>query len=112
MRKKEKYEGAEEFMKRMKEVQEEAQAVLKKAQREMKKYMDRKRSKEEEYKVGDRVLLGTKDLKWQMEGMQMKKLVERYIGPYKMKRVILSNIVELKLPESMKICPVVNVSRI
>jgi len=69
MRKKGKYEGAGEFTKRMKEVQEEAQAALKKAQREMKKYADRKRSEGEEYKVGDRVLLSTKDLKWQMEGM-------------------------------------------
>ena len=63
IRKKGKYEGAGEFMKRMKEVQEEAQAALKKAQREMKKYVDGKRSKGEKYKVGDRVLLSTKDLK-------------------------------------------------
>jgi len=47
----------------MKEVQEEAQAALKKAQREMKKYVDGKRSEGEKYKVGDRVLLSTKDLK-------------------------------------------------
>jgi len=63
MRKKRKYEGAGEFMKRMKEVQEKAQAALKKAQRKMKKYIDGKRSKEEKYKVGDQVLLSTKDLK-------------------------------------------------
>ena len=43
MRKKGKYKEAGEFTKRMKEVQEEAQAALKKAQREMKKYTDRKR---------------------------------------------------------------------
>ena len=63
MRKKGKYEGAGEFMKRMKEVQEEAQAALKKAQKEIKKYVDEKRSEGEKYKVGDRVLLSTKDLK-------------------------------------------------
>ena len=63
MRKKGKYEGAGEFMKRMKEVQEKAQAALKKAQRKMKKYIDGKRSKGEKYKVGDQVLLSTKDLK-------------------------------------------------
>ena len=50
-------------MKRMKEVQEKAQAALKKAQRKMKKYIDGKRSKGEKYKVGDQVLLSTKDLK-------------------------------------------------
>jgi len=63
MRKKRKYEGAGEFMKRMKEVQEKAQAALKKAQRKMKKYIDGKRSEGEKYKVGDQVLLSTKDLK-------------------------------------------------
>jgi len=42
----------------------------------------------------------------------MEKLVERFVGPYKVKRVILSNAVELELLESMKIYPVVNVSRI
>jgi len=40
MRKKEKNEGAEMFAKRMKEVQEEAQAALRKSQEETKKYAD------------------------------------------------------------------------
>jgi len=109
MRKKRKDKGAEEFTK---EVQEKAQVALKKTQREMKKYVDRKRSKREEYKVGDQVLLSTKDLKWQMEGMQTEKLVERFVGPYKVKRVILSNTVEFELLGSIRIHPVVNVSRI
>ena len=42
-RRKGKYERAEKFMIKMKEVQEEAKAVLGKAQEEMKKYTDRKR---------------------------------------------------------------------
>jgi len=49
MRKKEKFEKAEEFATRMKEVHEEAEVALKKSQEEMKKYADRKRSKVEEY---------------------------------------------------------------
>lgn len=112
MRKKGKYKRAGKFTKRMKKVQKEVQAALKKAQREMKKYVNRKRSDGEEYKVENWVLLSTKNLKWQIEGIQMEKLVERYIEPYKVKRVIMSNAVELKLLGSMKIHPVVNVSRI
>jgi len=111
MRKKRKYKGAEEFMKRMKEVQKEAQAALKKAQREMKKYADKRRSEGEEYKVGDQALLSTKDLKWQMEGMQIEKLVNRYIRLYKVKRVIALNAVELELLGSMRIYLIVNMSR-
>jgi len=49
IRKKGKFEKAEEFAKRMKEVHEEVEAVLKKSQEEMRKYADRKRSEPEEY---------------------------------------------------------------
>jgi len=62
--------------------------------------------------MGDLVLLSTKDLKWQMEGRRTEKLTERFVGPYKIKRVISTNAVELELPRTIKIHPVVNVSRI
>jgi len=39
-------------------------------------------------------------------------LVERFVGPYKIKAIISSNVVELELPASVKIHPVVNVSQI
>ena len=64
-----------------------------------------------EYKVGDLVMLSTKDLKYQMVGRRTEKLMERYIGPYKIKKVILLNAVELEL-NKVKIHPVVNISRI
>jgi len=72
MRKKGKYEGAEKFVTKMREIQEEAKAALEKAQEEMKKYMDRKRGEADEYKVGDLVMLSTKDLKYQMVGKNRK----------------------------------------
>jgi len=53
LRKKGRFEKAEEFATRMKEVHEEAEATLKKSQEEMRKYVDRKRSEIEEYRVGD-----------------------------------------------------------
>jgi len=96
----------------MKEIQEEAKAVLEKAQADMKKYADKKRSDVEEYKVGDLVMLSTKDLKYQMAGRRTEKLTERFVGPYKVKEIISSNAVKLELPSTVKIHPVVNVSRI
>jgi len=111
-RKKGKYEGAEKFVTKMKEIQEEAKAALGKAQEEMKKYMDRKREDVDEYKVEDLVMLSTKDLKYQMVGRRTEKLTERFIGPYRIKKIISSNIVELELPSTIKIHSVVNVSRI
>jgi len=41
-------------------------AALRKVQEDMKKYADRRRSEVNEYKVGDLVMLSTKDLKYQM----------------------------------------------
>jgi len=111
-RKKEKYIGVEKFVERMKEIQEEAKVVLGKAQVDMKKYADRKRLDIEEYKVEDLVMLSTKDLKYQIVGRRTNKLTERYVGSYKIKEIVLSNIVKLELPSTVKIHPVVNISRI
>jgi len=111
-RKKGKYAGAEKFIKKIKEIQEEAKAALGKAQEDMRKYADRKRSNIEEYKVGDLVMLSTKDLKYQMVGRRTEKLTERFVSPYKVKEIISSNAVKLELPSTVKIHLVVNISRI
>jgi len=62
LRKKEKMEKAMEFVERMRKVQEEVGAALMKVQEEMKRQADRGRKEVEEWKVGDRVMLSTKDL--------------------------------------------------
>ena len=111
IRRKGKYEGAEKFVIKIKEVQEKAKAVLGKAQ-EMKKYADRKRVEVDKYKVGDLVMLSTKDLKYQMVRRRTEKLTERFVGLYKIKKIVSSNAVELELPSTIKIHSVVNVSRI
>jgi len=53
IRRKGKVESATAFVERMKKVQEEAEAALRKTQEEMKKYADRKRKGSEEWKRGD-----------------------------------------------------------
>ena len=111
-RRKGKYEAVGKFMEKIKKIQEEAKAVLGKAQEEMKKFANRRRREEEEYSVGDLVLLSMKDLKWQMKGRRLEKLTKCFVGPYKIKGIILSNAIELELPKSIKIHPVVNVSRV
>jgi len=87
-------------------------AALGKAQEEMKKYTDRKRGEVNEYRVGDLVILSTKDLKYQMAGRRTEKLTERFVGSYKVKKIISANAVELELPSTIRIHPVVNVSEI
>jgi len=111
-RKKEKYKAAEKFVKRIKKIQEEAKAVLEKAQEEIKKFANRRQREGEEYRVEDLVLLSIKDLKWQMKGRRSEKLTKHFVGPYKVKGIISSNVIELELPKSIRIHPMVNVSRI
>jgi len=78
----------------------------------MKKYVDRKREKVNEYKVGELVILSTKDLKYQMIKRRTEKLMERFVEFYKIKKIISTNTVELELLATIKIYPVVNVSRV
>ena len=62
IRKREKVGSAMEFVERMKKVHEEAGAVLKKAQEDMKRQANKKRKETKDWKKGDRVMLSTEDL--------------------------------------------------
>jgi len=93
IRRKGKVESVTEFVERMKKVHEEAEAVLKKTQEEMKRYADRGRKKTENWEKGDRVLLSTKDLVFKER--LTKKLIERYVRPYMIEEVVSSNVVKL-----------------
>ena len=110
IRKKGKVESVTEFVKKMKKVHEEAGAALWKTQEEMKRYVDRSRKEIEKWKKGDRILLSTKDLVFKER--PTKKLTERYVGPYVIEKVVSTNAVKLRLPSSMRIHLVVNVSQI
>jgi len=111
-RRKGKYKGAKKFIEKRKEIQEKAKVALGKAQEKIKKYIDRKRGEVDNYKVGDLVMLSTKDLKYQMVGRRTEKLTERFVSPYKIKNIVSLNAVELELPSTVRIHPVVNISRI
>jgi len=82
IRKKEKNKKTEKFATKIKEIQKEAKAVLGKVQEEIKKYANKKRVEANKYKVGNLVMLSTKDLKYQMVGRRTEKLTERFIDPY------------------------------
>ena len=112
IRKKRKYEKAKKFVKETKKIHEETKVALKKSQKEMKKYADKNRKKVVDYKVGDKVLLSTNDLMWQIRNREMEKLMEKFVELYKIKKIILENVVELELPVLMKIHLVVNISKI
>ena len=112
IRKKRKNEKAEEFVKEMKERHEEAKAVLVKSQEEMKRQADRNRKEAEEYRVGDKVLISTKDFSKELMKRVTKKLTEKFIGLYMVKKIVLENAVELELLALLRVHPVVNVRRL
>jgi len=42
----------------------------------------------------------------------LEKLTKQFVGPYRVKEIVSSNIIELELPRSIKIHPIVNISRV
>ena len=112
IRKKRKNEKTEEFVREMKKRHEEARVALVKSQEEMKRQADRSRKEAEEYKIGDKVLISIKDFSMELMKRVMKKLMEKFIGPYVVKKIVSENVIELELPASLRIHPVVNVRRI
>jgi len=62
--------------------------------------------------VEDKVLISTKDFPMELMKRVTKKLTEKYIGLYVVKKIISENVVELELPASLRIHLVVNMRRI
>jgi len=56
--------------------------------------------------------LGASKHKVPNEGKTIRKLTERFMGPYQVKGIISTNVIELDLPRTVKIYSVVNVSRV
>ena len=72
--------------------------------------MNKEQREVKEWKKEDKVMLSTRNLVFKEK--LVKKLTERYVKSFVVEEVILKNIVKLKLLVSMRIYPVVNVSRI
>ena len=58
------------------------------------------------------MLISTKDFPMELIKRATKKLTEKYIGPYVVKKIMLENAVKLELLASLRIHLVVNVRRI
>ena len=113
IRKKRKNEKAEEFARKMKEIHEKARAALVKSQKEeMKRQADRSRKEAEEYRVGNKILISMKDFLMELMKRATKKLMEKFIGPYVVRKIVSKNAVKLELPALLRIHLVVNVRRI
>jgi RNase H-like domain found in reverse transcriptase/Reverse transcriptase (RNA-dependent DNA polymerase)/Integrase zinc binding domain/Retroviral aspartyl protease/Chromo (CHRromatin Organisation MOdifier) domain len=88
-----------------------AKEHLLKAQQRQAHHADKHR-REMRFQVGDDVLLSTAHLKILGAGDRTAKFAYKYIGPFKIKRVVSNNAYELDLPAQLQIHPVLNVSRL
>ena len=105
IRRKKKVEKVTEFVKRIKKVQEETEAVLRKIQEKIKRQADKRRKKVQKWKKRTKVILSTKNLVFK-ERLAKK----RYIELYEVEEIILENTIKLKLLASIRIYLMVNVS--
>jgi hypothetical protein len=99
----------EEWAERFQEVWDNVKENLELAQGKQKQNADRKRREAQHYKVGDRVLLNAKNI---TTTRSSKKLDYKYLGPFEVEEVLGTNVVKLKLPDTMRIHPVFHVSLI
>ena len=85
---------------------QQAQENISKAQMNQAKYANQHRRELESWKIGDRVMLSTTNLKTLGRA---PKLCPSYIGPFEIVRVLSKLTYEIKLPANMKIHPVFHV---
>ena len=93
IQKKKKVEKVTEFVEKMKKIQKEVGVVLKKVQKEMKQQADKERKEVKEWKKENKVMLNMKDLVFKKQ--LAKKLVDQYIDPYIIDKVMSTNVVWL-----------------
>ena len=80
-------------------------AALYKAAEDMARYYDQNGHKAVTYKIGDKVWLEERDIKTDRPS---KKLENRRYEPYKITKIVDSNVYQFKLPLSMKVYPIFN----
>jgi len=99
-----------EFMERMRTVIEEAKSAICKAQDDMKRYYNRRRTPAPVFNPGDKVFLDALDIQTTCPS---QKLSHRRLGPFVVERRIGPMAYCLKLPYRMKLLhPVFNVVKL
>ena len=96
---------------RLKAELERARSNIEAAQRRQAKYADQHR-RDVKFRVGDSVLLSTEHLRMVGADKRTPKFSFKYLGPFKVKRVVNDNAYELDLPAPLRIYPVFNANRL
>jgi len=103
-------ETANEFTERMRTAIDEAKSTIHKAQDDIKRYYNRRRTPAPVFKPGDKVFLDASDI-WTTRPSQ--KLSHRQLGPFVVERQIRPMAYRLRLPHWMKqLHPVFNIVKL
>jgi len=103
-------ETVNEFTERMKSAMEEAKSAIRKAQEDMTRYYNRKRTPAPVYKPEDRVYLDASDIKTTRPS---PKLSHHRLGPFEIECQVGPLVYRLKLPHGMRqLHPVFNVVKL
>jgi hypothetical protein len=84
-----------------------ARSYFKEAQNRAQQYANHHR-RDEQFQVGDKVLLNTRNLK--ERGKSMNKLMKKFIGPFEVIKKVRAVSYRLRLPAQMRVFPVFHVS--
>jgi len=103
-------EMVNKFTKRMESATEEAKSAIRKAQEDMTRYYNRRRSPAPVFKPGDQVYLNASDIRTTRPS---PKLSHRRLGPFKIERQVGLLAYRLKLPYGLRqLHPVFNVVKL
>jgi hypothetical protein len=102
-----KNQGAIDFATQLETDLKSAKELLHQAQERQKRSADLK-LQDRQFQVGDQVLLSTKDLNIK----DSSKLNAKWVGPFKVLEIVSPLALRLELPTTMKIHPVIHVSRL
>ena len=92
-------ETVNEFTKRIESATEEAKSAIRKAQEDMARYYNRRRSLAPVFKPGDRVYLDASDIRTTRPS---PKLSHRRLGPFEIERQVGPSAYRLKLPHGLR----------
>lgn len=91
---------AQKFFEGMKQAHEDAEAAMRKAKEDMKRWYDRKARDDPGYKVGEKVWLETTNLRVERPS---RKLSEKRLGPFEVLEKIGQTSYKLKIPKSWQV---------
>lgn len=101
--------AADDFMEKMKKLQEHTQEALQHTAECMKKQADRSRTSRS-FNKEDYVMLSTDNLN--LKNKPSKKLKPRWVGPFRILQKVGNSAYKLDLPSSMTIHPVINIDQL